>query len=204
MGLFDELMRNAGKRGTAIAEADIKRKAEKEEFAAKTASEAARYAAMGDRADARYIEKADSAMDRVLANPNGIDATAAALAEQHSTVTKKPKYAKYGTKTEAVDASMNGTPLAGIGDRIKNVYTAKLQDSKGTGKSVAQIQQEAVSEVMTPELVQASYEHKAKADSSITNLFGLFSDDSGVKAADGKALGMVGCVSWLAGLIAAM
>ena len=172
MGLFDELMRNAGKRGTAIAEADIKRKAEKEEFAAKTASEAARYAAMGDRADARYIEKADSAIDRVLANPNGLDATAAALAEQHSTVTKKPKYAKYGTKTEAVDASMNGTPLAGIGDRIKNVYATKLQDSKGTGKSVAQIQQEAVSEVMTPELVQASYEHKAKA--SLRGCLNLF------------------------------
>lgn len=198
MGLFDELMRNAGKRGTAIAEADIKRKAEKEEYAARTASEAARYAAMGDRADARYIEKADSTIDRVLANPNGIDATAAALAEQHSTVTKKPKYNKYGTKTEAVDASMNGTPLAGIGDRIKNVYATKLQDSKGTGKSVVQIQQEAVSEVMTPELVQASYEHKAKADSSITNLFGLFGDNSGVKAADGKALGMVGYDTWKA------
>lgn len=139
------------------------------------------------RKAATAITRTNTAVDNMLARPDLVDSRAAMLANQFSTTLAKPKFAKFANKTDAVDAAAgDDSPMSGAATKIKDVLSRHLSNSMNTGKSLAQIENEAVQAVITPELVNKAHEHQFKKDTSFGNAFGIFGGSkSGTKPLPG-------------------
>ena len=127
------------------------------------------------------FDRAETQKTNLLGNDNQLDSRVAGAVEAISPSTARPKYNKFGTKTEAVDASIpQDHPLYGVADKLKQTYTSMLQDPQYAGVDPGTLMQAAKQSVYTPELKQATMAYKAKADSSIGNFFGLFGENKSI------------------------
>lgn len=151
---------------------------EKDQTEVKQAEAAAKHQQM-------LIERNDRTNQSILANPGMLDSRVAALTQQFSPTSSKPRYDKFADKTTATDAAMpEDHPMAGFASAVKASLQNKLLNSEGTGKTLAELEREAVSENLNDDTILKSFEYKAKADSSFKNFFGIFGEDKSVRVPD--------------------
>lgn len=151
---------------------------EKDQTEVKQAEAAAKHQQM-------LIERNDRTNQSMLANPGMLDSRVAALTQQFSPTSSKPRYDKFADKTTATDAAMpEDHPMAGFASSVKASLQNKLLNSEGTGKTLAELEREAVSENLNDDTILKSFEYKAKADSSFKNFFGIFGEDKSIRVPD--------------------
>ena len=173
MGLFENTVAEIMSDSNPLLDAYANKKAREEQRA--------------EQRQTTLLNRANNATSNMLARPDLVDSRSAALASQFSTTLAKPKFTKFANKTDAIDAAAgDGSPMAGVAGKIKSALSANLSNSMNSGKSMAQIEDEATRSVITPELVNSAHEHQFKQDSSFSNAFGIFGNSkSGTKPLPG-------------------
>jgi len=147
------------------------------------------YQQIFNKANIREKKKHD-----LLLDTGKIDRILSTKVSELSPSTKKVrKSSKYLTKMDAVEAGIpSGHVMSGFGGELKERFTSALSDPQYRGMESDQILRRITQGMMMGEdsgggisRLEASHKAKLRADTSITNLFGLLGEDEDVKGLPG-------------------
>lgn len=125
----------------------------------------------------------------LLSDPTKVDKYASGVGLALSPTLKKPKYSKYQTRTEAIEAKVpKDHPMAGFSTEYQTRFTQALSDPEYRGLDKKEIGEALAKQMYMNEpgiggrtRYQAALEYKAQKDHSISRLFGLRGEDTSVK-----------------------
>jgi len=126
----------------------------------------------------------------LLGDPLKLDRYAAGVSQLLSPSTKKPKYSKHNTRTEAVTASIpEDHPMSSFGEDFGARLTSALQDpryggigSEEIGKALAEkMYAEEVDPLTGRTRYEAALTYKARKDHSLMRAMGLRGEDTSIK-----------------------
>jgi len=143
--------------------------------------------------------KALSDRNELLASPDKLAKQVSEVTAQFYPYTKKPpKMSKYVHKFQAYDESARkkGSAMGGFGAEVHDLYTRTLALPSSAGHDPQKVLGAVVQRVMTKRKdaehmprMAALYQEKMMADTDITNMFGLFGEDTDVRKPQGELLG---------------
>lgn len=123
----------------------------------------------------------------LLADPAKLDKLVADIAVNLAPKVAKPRYAKYGTRVEAVDAKAKGTPMKGFAGALRMNITKALEAPEMQGapaRTVVAAVTDLMMKIPGPEgrsRLEETHLYKWRADTA----FGAFGEDTSVRALPG-------------------
>lgn len=118
--------------------------------------------------------------ESLLSDSDKIDAQVADVAKEYSPSAKKFSMRGADTKVEAVEKGIpDDHPMKGFTTELQDAYRKALSDPELAGYRPKEILSELAGRFAAPRL-EPSMEYKRRADSSLSNLFGLFGEDKSV------------------------
>ena len=147
-------------------------------------------------------KKAISDRTDLLASPEKVAKQVSDVTARFYPYNKKPrKMSKYVYKFQAYDeaAGKKGSAMEGFGAEVHDLYSRSLAMPGNAGNKPEDILSSVVQRVMTKRKdaehmprIAAMYNEKMMADTDITNMFGLFGEDTSVRKPQGELLGLPG------------
>ena len=118
--------------------------------------------------------------ESLLSDSDKIDAQVADIAKEYSPSVKKFSMRGADTKVEAVEKGIpDDHPMKGFTTELQDAYRKALADPELIRYKPREILSELAGRFAEPRL-EPSMEYKRRADSSLSNLFGLFGEDKSV------------------------